>query len=397
MISLLEASAQVFNVFLMWYFNTVSISSLMISMILYDIILPHVFLMNTSENKNRIVELGWKNVLKNIVGICNNTVGNSENTATETNGVRDSNIEKEAKAQSKRRSNTPRDKIVSPPSHFLPVKNPIASAIPNVSLNGEYSGYKKDDLERPSNSTLNANALDERAHTHNISQTLISEMMESGKDEKRYMIYFKKFAAFQESRKRGKIISDIELEDQFLPDIEQSKKYTRKNSRVKGAHNKSTVLQIAVTWFGRNVSWKELKHQLKLSGTCLRWGSEGSMVGILVFSTLKVLHHINALGDLQFDKNVKEHGMWFNVHTESYKLGLEVVDKLWLIMALLCPMIQSLYLTLKGLDTHGIVITIRDNREASQRNSSTSRGSQHRRHRESTEPHIELDNLNIET
>ena len=218
----------------------------MISMILYDIILPHVFLMNTSENKNRIVELGWKNVLKNIVGICNNTVGNSENTATETNGVRDSNIEKEAKEQSRRRSNTPRDKIVSTPSHFLPVKNPIASAIPNVSLNGEYSGYKKDDLERPSNSTLNANALDERAHTHNISQTLISEMMQSGKDEKRYMIYFKKFAAFQESRKRGKIISDIELEDQFLPDIEQSKKYTRKNSRVKGAHNKSTVLQIAV-------------------------------------------------------------------------------------------------------------------------------------------------------
>ena len=158
-----------------------------------------------------------------------------------------------------------------------------------------------------------------------------------------------------------------------------------------------TVLQIAVTWFGRNVSWKELKHHLKLSRICLRWGSEASMVGIIVVSTLKVLHHINALGDLQFNKNKKEHGMWFNVHTESYKLGLEVVDKLWLIMALLCPMIQSLYLTMKGIDTHGIVITIRDNREANQRNNSTSRRNHLSRNRESIERHIELDNLNIET
>lgn len=60
MISLIEASAQVTNIIFMWYSKGITVSNLILAMILFDIILPHSFLMNTSENKNRIVELGWK-------------------------------------------------------------------------------------------------------------------------------------------------------------------------------------------------------------------------------------------------------------------------------------------------------------------------------------------------
>ena len=35
----------------------------------YFILMPYAFLMNTSHNKNRIVEHGWKNVLRNMIGI----------------------------------------------------------------------------------------------------------------------------------------------------------------------------------------------------------------------------------------------------------------------------------------------------------------------------------------
>jgi hypothetical protein len=271
MISIIETSAQVCNIFFIWYFKSTTITNLIIGMILFDIILPHAFLMNTSQNKNRIVELGWKNILKNIVGIFNNSVVNSESTATENKGIRNSVIEKEDTEQNRKISNTSGDKIVSISSHSLRVKNPKDSAISKVSFNGEYSGYKKSDAERPNISTLNAKALDVRAHTHKISQTLISEMIESRTDERRYMIYFKKFAAFQESRKRGKIISSIELEDQFLPDIEKSKKYTRNNLRVKGTHNKSKVSQIAVleqevNTFNKEETFKSNDRHLKLKG-----------------------------------------------------------------------------------------------------------------------------------
>ena len=157
-----------------------------------------------------------------------------------------------------------------------------------------------------------------------------------------------------------------------------------------------SLLQVAVTWFGRNVSWKELKHHSKFSKKCLRWGSEACMVALVITSTLKIIHQINAVGALNFTEDsdiTKEntndvdtidskpddtqqkyqpHGMWFNVHDDSVQLALEFVDKLWLIMALFCPMIQSLYLTSKGLDTHGIIISIEDNRKGMKKTRATS-------------------------
>ena len=78
MISMLESIYGVIIIILYWYFKGTSLLNLILAMVLYHIILPHAFLMNTSETKNRIVELGWKNVIKNIVGISTNSVGNFE-------------------------------------------------------------------------------------------------------------------------------------------------------------------------------------------------------------------------------------------------------------------------------------------------------------------------------
>ena len=55
-------------------------------------------------------------------------------------------------------------------------------------------------------------------------------------------------------------------------------------------------------------------------------------------------------------------GMWFNVHEN--KLLLQIMDKLWLLSALVLPMFQSGYLTMKSFDTHLIIFNIRDNRRA---------------------------------
>ena len=40
----------------------------------YNIILPFTFLSNTSDNKTRIVEVGWKNVMKNIIDNMRNQI-----------------------------------------------------------------------------------------------------------------------------------------------------------------------------------------------------------------------------------------------------------------------------------------------------------------------------------
>ena len=39
----------------------------------YAILIPYALLMNTSDNKDRIIEAGWKNIFRNILGIKSNS------------------------------------------------------------------------------------------------------------------------------------------------------------------------------------------------------------------------------------------------------------------------------------------------------------------------------------
>lgn len=47
------------------------LSTLINEMLFYCILVPHAFLMNTSDNKYRILEHGWRNVIKNLLGARN--------------------------------------------------------------------------------------------------------------------------------------------------------------------------------------------------------------------------------------------------------------------------------------------------------------------------------------
>ena len=124
-----------------------------------------------------------------------------------------------------------------------------------------------------------------------------------------------------------------------------------------------TVLQIAVTWFGRTVSWKGLKHKNKLTKRLLRLCTYICLGTLILTTIFKVIHQINSLGDL------KNNGLWFNVH--NHKPLLQLIDKTWLLAALVGPMMQSGYLTFKTFHAHLIIFTVRDNRRANPRDSVT--------------------------
>ena len=47
--------------------------SLILRLLLYFVLLSYAFLMNTTHNRNRVVEEGWYNVFKNMFGVCNKT------------------------------------------------------------------------------------------------------------------------------------------------------------------------------------------------------------------------------------------------------------------------------------------------------------------------------------
>ena len=133
-----------------------------------------------------------------------------------------------------------------------------------------------------------------------------------------------------------------------------------------------TVLQIAVTWFGRSVSWKGLKHKNKLTKRSLRLCTYICLGTLILTTIFKVIHQINSLGDL------KNHGLWFNVH--NHRALLQLIDKTWLLAALVGPMMQSGYLTFKTFDTHLIIFTVRDNRRANPRDSAAIEGTDNEAH-----------------
>jgi hypothetical protein len=155
MLSLLEVSATVAGSIFVFHNKGRTLLTLILGIIVYDILLPHAFLMNTSENKNRVIEFGWKNVLKNILGISNYSVGNSDNTATVNMCSGDSETEREQKEKKRTRWEQPVDGKSPGYNESFPVNYPKDSAISNATLNGEYPGKTDTDIEQPNFATLN--------------------------------------------------------------------------------------------------------------------------------------------------------------------------------------------------------------------------------------------------
>ena len=69
--SILEFSGSVFWIIIASYYKGTNYVGLISAITIYDILLPYALLANTSHNKNRIIELGWQNVIKNVLGFPN--------------------------------------------------------------------------------------------------------------------------------------------------------------------------------------------------------------------------------------------------------------------------------------------------------------------------------------
>ena len=76
--SLLELIGNATIVVHVVYTKSATFSTLIHNMVFYCILSPHAFLMNTSHNKYRIVEYGWRNVICNLFRTVSNTEKNKD-------------------------------------------------------------------------------------------------------------------------------------------------------------------------------------------------------------------------------------------------------------------------------------------------------------------------------
>ena len=203
MISLLELSSNIGYVIIISFTIKTSFATLVHFMFLYMVLLPYAFLMNTSHNKNRIVEYGWRNVFSNLIMKINNSVSHDNGNNNENTGVY--NISKNL------------------PIRQYPVANKMignSSQIHNTEI------IKNDDVEiltNPSSSkgTSIPMVLDiqRKANEYRseilIEKRIISKMRERVDDEMKYLETFKEFILFQEHCKDDKDPSEFKEEHEI--------------------------------------------------------------------------------------------------------------------------------------------------------------------------------------
>jgi hypothetical protein len=200
--------------------------------------------MNTSHNKNRIAEFGWKIVLYNLIGRPNNSVEPNEITPKDKH---ESQVAKQEK--SKKNSN-----IENGTSTFISIISSPAlqsNILEDCSLSQSTSSGKKSvprnhGAKKDVHAAFDINALIEQDHNYNKVQKIIFMMINCANDEIMYLEYFKKLVDVQDSRKKGTVHSDVEIDDGLLSNCAASNHSTRRPLRGKGKYCRSSRTQLSI-------------------------------------------------------------------------------------------------------------------------------------------------------
>ena len=202
MISLLELSSNIGYIIIISFTVKTSYATLVQFMFLYMLLLPYAFLMNTSHNKNRIVEYGWKNVFGNLIMKLNNSVSQDDYNNDENAGVY--SISK--KLQDRQLSVTNDLTGNSSQIHHLE-----RSETENVETFNKPSSSKGTSIPMVLDIQMKLHSHESRSNIL-IEKRFISKMREHVDDEMAYLESFKDFIAFQEHCKDDKDPDDFKAE-----------------------------------------------------------------------------------------------------------------------------------------------------------------------------------------
>ena len=234
MTSLLEFSC---NIFYTMVFKLItkrtSFASLITVMSTYLVILPYAFLMNTPQNKNQIVEIGWNVVLKNIFQGAFSTDSppnadkNAKNNIRTSTGTTKSckhnqleNRQKPGIPTRKEECNQNKTKIYtvsSPPLH--PSVSHSCNKTSNDTVdNTEPStstgrSHRKHWNPGPFNETINNTDLETASSTKDMIHNTITKMKENLEQENLYIAYFKVLIALYSDRIQPRAFQDISIQD----------------------------------------------------------------------------------------------------------------------------------------------------------------------------------------
>ena len=228
----------------------------------YNILLPFSFLSNTSDNKTRIVDVGWKNVMKNIIDNMRNqivthlkivvqkvsisNVGTNKNQVSR-NTLSDNDIRQDIESKNDIfTTRVEQNEITSKTMNELNVPIHEAEQSSSKSLFSEYDN--KCVIQNPKSTTyeqLDANKLLSDDNNQTIKKKMIANMTANVDCEEKYLELFKAFVAFHEGYiTKEYLVSNVAQNDQ---PSQKSKQHSMvKNRKGKGkrsySRNKSATV-----------------------------------------------------------------------------------------------------------------------------------------------------------
>ena len=198
-----------------------SFGTLIHGMSVQYVAVPYVFLMNTSYNKYRVVEIGWKNVLKNILGRCGKNrvvnlytiTGESNTSSTDNSKRKDSDTERSTystKPLIENCDNEPKEMIDDVESHAsFDIEIPTTSK-GFGSQDKQYTGITNviaaDSSEDEEDSIVSPQEHKDKASK---CQEILLAMNNVLDDEEIYIEYFKKLVDVVDGMEHRQMIANI--------------------------------------------------------------------------------------------------------------------------------------------------------------------------------------------
>ena len=193
-------------------------SAMIHGQVTYMIVLPYVFLMNTSHNKNRIVEHGWKNVLRNIIGRSECNEANERINSDPVEEYKNDEIQQEERIE-----NIEKDVISLP---IISTKHDQWEEENFLSLS-LHTPFHEDSTSEPKGKILkkeiksngvilNPNTLPRSDRKQLVAQNILYFMIQNVKNEEIYISFFKKLLLFEDSQRNKNSLSEREPHDEII-------------------------------------------------------------------------------------------------------------------------------------------------------------------------------------
>ena len=259
--TLVEMTGSITYIIILAVMKGNTFSSFIYQQFFYNILLPFSFLSNTSHNKTRIVEVGWKNVMKNIIENMRNQVVvhlkiviqkiSRSNTEINNRVSKETMSDNDCKQDVESKNDIFTTRVVqnettSKTMNELNVPIYETEQSSSKSLSSEYN--EKCDTPNPKSSTyeqLDANKLLSNDNNQAIKKKMIANMAENVSFEEKYLELFKTFVAFHEGYiTKEYLVSNLAINDQ--PSQKSKQTSLVKNRKGKGkkscSRNKSAMV-----------------------------------------------------------------------------------------------------------------------------------------------------------